>query len=469
MGWSVVGNGNNPAWIDTNGLYSVDQLFAGEEYDPACDYAATSPCGHSCTHGGGFAELGDGEGYGSGVLKLSKEGIVASTTSIAEFPTNEITVSMWVRSVGTELPEISNKKRIVFSYEVPAVRGEVAYGSHEFYIDAGGSKASDVQVMIRGKDSPHRIMSESTGINVNDGEWHFIAVAWRSAGGEILVFKDGVKAFTGGPYRADLRLSSQGSIVVGKLQEINNPCLVNSNHPSGLQCSFVPETQFFGQVQNVRIWSTFRSQRQVHLGMQWPFTALRLGLVMYWRFTNASSYDISDLGGDGHIFEGKRSQDNTTEIVDGSPSIHPNYPCGNVHHNVWHFNAPKRFLQQLAFAYDGRLQFSLFAASFTGTARSLRGSVEIVGANGNRLSYNLAGFQAPTSTNWKGYSVVMREDFGWILEPLGTPASFEELNAVLGNASQLLIRGDAWQYSRSGYGQEAVYLNNVTLIERNGI
>ena len=110
----------------------------------------------------------------------------------------------------------------------------------------------------------------------------------------------------------------------------------------------------------------------------------------------------------------------------------------------------------------------MFAASFTGTARSLRGSVEIVGANGNRLSYNLAGFQAPTSTNWKGYSVVMREDFGWILEPLGTPASFEELNAVLGNASQLLIRGDAWQYSRSGYGQEAVYLNNVTLIERNG-
>ena len=29
MGWSIVGNGENPAWIDTNGLYSVDQLFAG--------------------------------------------------------------------------------------------------------------------------------------------------------------------------------------------------------------------------------------------------------------------------------------------------------------------------------------------------------------------------------------------------------------------------------------------------------
>jgi len=468
MGWSVVGNGANPAWIDTNGLYSVDQLFAGEEYDPACDYAATSPCGHSCTHGGGFAEAGDGEGYGSGVLELNENGIVASTASVAVFPTNAMTVSMWVRSTDVALPEISNKKSIIFSYEVPAVRGEAPYGSHEFYIDVGSSKASDVQIMIRGKDSSKRIMSESTGINVNDGEWHFIAIAWRSAGGEIVAFKDGTKAFTGGPYRADLLLSSQGSVVLGKLQAINTPCIASTNDPFDAQCAFVPETQYKGQLQNVRVWNTFRSQRQVHLGMQWPFTALRLGLVMYWRFTNTSTYDVVDLGGDGHVFEGKRRRFNTTSIVDGSPSIHPNYPCGNVHHNVWHFKAPKRFLQQLPFGYDGRLQFSLFAASFTGTARSLRGSVEIIGANGNRLSYNLAGFKAPTSSNWKGYSVVLREDFGWVVEPLGIPATFQDLNGVLENASQLLIRGDAWQYSRTGYGQEAVYLNNVTLIERNG-
>ena len=88
--------------------------------------------------------------------------------------------------------------------------------------------------------------------------------------------------------------------------------------------------------------------------------------------------------------------------------------------------------------------------------------------NGIRLSYNLAGFEVPSSEVWKGYSVVLREDFGWILEPLGTPATFEQLSNVLHNASELLIRGDAWKYSRSGYGQEAIYINNVTLIERNG-
>merc|ERR1711937_1010491 len=249
----------------------------------------------------------------------------------------------------------------------------------------------------------------------------------------------------------------------GGLQKLNLPCFGTMK-----PCEMEPHSSYLGDIQNVRVWKTARSQKQVHLGMQWPFTALRLGLVMYWRFTNQSSFDVYDLGGDGHTFEGRRSGENTSIIVDGSPSIHPNYPCGNVHHNVWHFKAPTRFLQQLAYAYDGRLQFSLFAASYTGTARSLRGSVELVGMNGIRLSYNLAGFEVPSSEVWKGYSVVLREDFGWILEPLGTPATFEQLSNVLHNASELLIRGDAWKYSRSGYGQEAIYINNVTLIERNG-
>ena len=236
-----------------------------------------------------------------------------------------------------------------------------------------------------------------------------------------------------------------------------------------LSCDFEQHGNYYGDIQNVRIWSTARSQRQIHLGQQWPFTALRLGLVMYWRFTDISSSNVTDLGGDGHDFSGKRSQHPSSSIVDGSPSAHPNYPCGNVHHNIWHFSAPKRFLNQLPYAYDGRLQFSLFAASYTGTARSTRGSIELSDGIGNRFSYDLKGFQPPSSKLWTGYSVILREDFGWVKEPLGTPATFSELNSALNNASKLLIRGDAWQYSRIGYGQEAVYLNNVTVIEREAV
>jgi hypothetical protein len=472
MGWTVVGNGKNPAWIDTNGLYSVDQLFADKEYDPACDYAATSPCGHSCSYGGGFATSGDGEGYGSGVLHLEGNGWVASTGPVEDFPDREITVSMWVRSSGAPLTYVNDgmhatvpegNQGVVFSYEIPAARGKSGHGAHELSIALGSLPTSGVEVVIRGKNTKNREMGEHTGIKVNDGEWHFLAVTWRSAGGEIVVFKDGVRAYTGGPYRAEISLEAKGSVVLGQLQKLNVPCF------DSLSCDFEQHGNYYGDIQNVRIWSTARSQRQIHLGQQWPFTALRLGLVMYWRFTDISSSNVTDLGGDGHDFSGKRSQHPSSSIVDGSPSAHPNYPCGNVHHNIWHFSAPKRFLNQLPYAYDGRLQFSLFAASYTGTARSTRGSIELSDGIGNRFSYDLKGFQPPSSKLWTGYSVILREDFGWVKEPLGTPATFSELNSALNNASKLLIRGDAWQYSRIGYGQEAVYLNNVTVIEREAV
>merc|ERR1711871_1537979 len=195
MGWTVVGNGKNPAWIDTNGLYSVDQLFADKEYDPSCDYAATSPCGHSCSHGGGFARSGDGEGYGSGVLHL-ENGWVASTRPVEVFPSREITVSLWVRSNGlppsyasvgrnADVPE--GNQGVVFSYEVPCARGRDGYGAHELSLALGSLPTSEVEIVLRGKNTKTRGMGEQTGIKVNDGEWHFLAFTWRSAGGEIVV------------------------------------------------------------------------------------------------------------------------------------------------------------------------------------------------------------------------------------------------------------------------------------------
>merc|ERR1712134_187052 len=189
----------------------------------------------------------------------------------------------------------------------------------EIVVTVGRKSDSDVVVLIRGKDTNEREMGLASGIRVNDGEWHFLAVTWRSAGGEIVIYKDGVRAFADGPYRAGTQLLSGGSIVLGGLQKLNLPCFGTMK-----PCEMEPHSSYLGDVQNVRVWKTARSQKQVHLGMQWPFTALRLGLVMYWRFTNQSSFDVYDLGGDGHTFEGRRSGENTSIIVEGSPSIHPN-------------------------------------------------------------------------------------------------------------------------------------------------
>jgi hypothetical protein len=227
-------------------------------------------------------------------------------------------------------------------------------------------------------------------------------------------------------------------------------------------------------LQNVRVWNTVRSQHHIHLGMRWPFTALRLGLILYWHFdpttlihnsnNNVHSLIVPDLGEDGLNHPGVLSATGATSVVPGSASMNPNYPCGDVYSNVWHFVAPQRFLSQLRHGYDGRLQFSMLASSHSGTERPARGSVELQTSNGKRFSYALNRFEPLSSGKWMSYSVILREDFGWIHEPSGEPATFDQFFDALKQPSALMIRGDQWTYSREGYGQEAVYINNITLM-----
>lgn len=457
MGWSVVGNGMNPAWIDANGLYSVDQLFGEEEYSAECDFAATTPCGFSCQNGGGYGGAhGNGSGFADGVLQLESGGFVStSTRTSAEFsPSKELTVAMWIRSS-------SSDGGTLLSYEVPISEATLAgRGAHELALH----DHTQLKLLIRGRISSTRDMSLDTGLSLNDGEWHHVAVTWRSAGGEVVVYDNGEIKFSGGPYRAGLSLLPGGAFLVGRTPTVNSPCF--STLPT---CKFETGTALHGQVQNIRVWSSVRSQRQIHLGMQWPFTALRLNLVLYWHFDSYNSdlnRSVVDRGEDGDDFTASLSATGTS-IVSGSPSITSTYPCGDVHFNVWHFNAPRRLVSRLKKSYDGRLQFKTLSASFSGVPRAARGSIELRDSSGNRFSYSLASSGTTRRNEWIGHSVIMRESFGWVKEPSGKPADFTEFYSALQNASELLIRGDQWVYSRSGYGQEAVYINNVSLWSPN--
>merc|ERR1712100_913503 len=121
-------------------------------------------------------------------------------------------------------------------------------------------------------------------------------------------------------------LLAGGSLVVGRLQSLNQPCF-------GLACTFEEEmSRLAADVQNVRLWNQVRSQHQIHLGMRWPFTALRLGLILYWHFDPTHLYDIDgvtrlrDLGEDGIDHIGTMAPSGAS-LDPGSPSISPNYPC----------------------------------------------------------------------------------------------------------------------------------------------
>ena len=261
-------------------------------------------------------------------------------------------------------------------------------------------------------------------------------------------------------------MSAGGVVLVGQMPA--DGCTAGT-------CSYDGGRGLVGDLQNVRIWSRLLSSSDVLHGIRWPFAGSTAGLLLYWRFaTSTTNQYMSDTGLSVTDISGQAGSIKAAghtgvlspagaRIVDDTPSLNPNLPCGKVYENTWHFAAPSKFRGDLSSAYGGRLQFSLYSPSHNGRARNTRGAVALFGS-GIELSFPLPLFELPSSSGWSSYSAILREDFGWVVEPAGTPASTLAMRAVLKNVSSLLIRGDGWVYDQSGPGQEVMYLNAVKLI-----
>ena len=245
------------------------------------------------------------------------------------------------------------------------------YGAHEMLVYNASSLVLVMQGTVDLADS-RRQMGLSTGVNVADGTWHHLVITWTSAGGEVVVYKDGIIVFDGGPYHAEASMQRGGSLVIGQTQKLNTPCLydggtawsdTNTNDEgheiivsSTVSASSAPclfeQGEMLGSlvadIQNVRLWDHVRSQHQVHLGMRWPFTALRLGLILYWHFdpsqsgmgSNNLTVSVPDSGEDGKDHPGVLSPYGTDIIPGEGASSNPNYPCGDVYSNIWYWSAP---------------------------------------------------------------------------------------------------------------------------------
>lgn len=102
-----------------------------------------------------------------------------------------------------------------------------------------------------------------------------------------------------------------------------------------------------------------------------------------------------------------------------------------------------------------------------GDIRSTRGAVVIRAQGGQEISWNLVFDVARAAPGqWTHISVVLREDHGWLHEPLGKTVSTAEMKDILSNAGDILIRGDLRVYGRGGGGQEVVYLQDVRLLAK---
>lgn len=127
---------------------------------------------------------------------------------------------------------------------------------------------------------------------------------------------------------------------------------------------------------------------------------------------------------------------------------------------TWHINS---YVTDATRCRPGRLTYS----AANGDIRSTRGAVVIRSRDGQEISWNQVFDVAETAPGqWNHISVVLREDHGWLHEPLGTDVTMAEMKDILENANDLLIRGDLRVFGRSGGGQEVVYLQDVRLLAK---
>ena len=250
-GWSVTGNGaSNPAWIDPDGLYSVDQSFSGpsseservptqsknssdesggKNADGTVSTSSFNHCINGNYPGGGDSSRSSSSGGGGSsdssnsftssdasaglVFSKSAKGSVTSGT-IDNFPQSEVTVSMWVRSMdittgGTLFSFVRNT-----GVPPPSLNGSSAYSGRssdsllaERYQELAIHDARNLRVTLRDYLSSeqdaldHAHLSERdrrivTGVGqLNDGSWHFLSVVWKNTDASLRVYVDARLAF----------------------------------------------------------------------------------------------------------------------------------------------------------------------------------------------------------------------------------------------------------------------------------
>eukprot|EP00937_MAST-01D_sp_MAST-1D-sp2_P000111 g111.t1 len=371
QGWTVVGNGVATApHVDDHGLFMDDQLPGSDEYSERCDYATPDkPCDYSCQYGSPYPLTG----RSGGVLELDGSGYVAAA-GVDDWPTNDLTVSFWAKA------EPGKPAGTIVSYTANAAVQFALYDQHDLTV----LRTQQLNQGLR------------TGVAIDDGQWHFIAVAVSAGDGSVRLFKDGALQFVGGPLFTGAVMTAGGVLLAGQMP---------STGCSGNTCSYEGGRGFAGKLQNLRVWSRLLASEDVLHGIRWPFAGSTTGLLVYWRFepTAANEYlgvaatttTVKDVSGQG---AGAKPAGHTgvlsaagASIVQDTPSLNSNFPCGKVYDNIWHFVAAGTFRGDLSAAYGGRLQFRLYAPSHNGRARNQRGSIALFGS-GIELSFPLTAF-----------------------------------------------------------------------------
>jgi len=211
QGFAVEGNGNDyEFWSDPErGFAASDNVVGPEEYNPECQAnlrtALESGCSNlNVSHALAFIAT---SGNTTGSAVISDRPLLQPA-----LPATELSVAFWLRcSVGR------GEKGTILSYKLPGS----SQAEQELIIYNPGS----LTVLIKGLLVRRGVNSQ---ISLCDGNWHHLAMTWRSSDGSLSLYKDGVGVYEGGPYKSSIGgIKSGGYVVVGATQSI--PCHVPAN------------------------------------------------------------------------------------------------------------------------------------------------------------------------------------------------------------------------------------------------
>jgi glucose/arabinose dehydrogenase len=160
--------------------------------------ADASGGGRSGTYAGGvvLGQAGALSGDANPAVSLDGANDNVIRNPIAGFPTTAISAELWVKTSDT------TKEAGLVSYAASS-------SADEFQL----RDARALRVYVKGS----RV---DTGIALNDGAWHHLAVTWASTGGALRVYKDGTLAYSNTvPVQAGTTLTAGGSLLLGQEQD----------------------------------------------------------------------------------------------------------------------------------------------------------------------------------------------------------------------------------------------------------
>jgi len=163
-----------------------------------------------------------------------------------------------------------------------------------------------------------------------------------------------------------------------------------------------------------------------------------------------------DTNAEGWLVSGDSTSGTPTYIASGGNSGGYIEADDTVSGGVWYFDAPDKFLGNMAGTYNQALQYDL---KQTGSGSQFNTSDIILNGAGIELKYFGNSNPLPLG-NWVSYSVILGESAGW--QNGNVTASLADIIAVLGSLDRLRIRGEFISGSDTGR-LDTVSINTVPI------